>query len=140
MKAAFENGNAIPEDSHITKEEKDELLKLVEETQSWFAEVTAKLNAAEKWEDATFTIAELDSKKELVIELTNKTLNKPEPKKEEEEKEDEKKEGDTEMKPEGEENAEGEEKAEGETEMKPEAEEKGDEAMEDVSQEDDKKN
>ena len=92
LRASYDNGVSIPEDSHITVEEKDALLKLVEETKNWLVEQTENLKQAKKFEDAPFTLELLDSKKQLVVDLTNKTLNKPKPapKKEEEKVEDKK--------------------------------------------------
>lgn len=39
LTSCFESAVQIPEDSHITKEEKEELLKLIEETTQWFNKV-----------------------------------------------------------------------------------------------------
>lgn len=94
IKAAFENGNAIPDDSHITAEEKQALLKLTEETDAWYKQMNEKLETMNKWEDSGYTIAQIEDKQKLVVELTNKTLNKPKPAPKKEEKKEENKEAD----------------------------------------------
>ena len=121
LKAAEENGSKIPEDSHITKEEKEALLKLVSETQAWQTEMDEKLSKINKWEDPGYTLNQLEDKQKLVVELSNKTLNKPKPAPKKEEKKEEKADEKKEDKPEGEQPADGEKPAQSQDEPMPDA-------------------
>lgn len=95
----FSQAANIPDDSHITKEEKEELIKSCEENTNWVSNVKEIQAAIPKYEDPSFNFEELEERKKKIVELGTKILNKPEPKKEEPKKEEaEKKEGEGEMK------------------------------------------
>ena len=104
----FSQGANIPEDSHITKEEKEELMKSCEENTNWITNAKKDVSAMALHQDPSVDLAEIETRKTALIELGTKILNKPEPKKEEPKKEEEgekkedKKEGEapTEAKPE----------------------------------------
>lgn len=93
---AFENAVQIPDDSHITEEEKSELLALIETTSKWFNETKTLQASLPHHEEPLFDLNEIESKKTDVTTLFNKVINKPKPKPKVEKK-DEKKEGDAEM-------------------------------------------
>lgn len=82
----------VPEDSHITQEEKRELLKSCEENSSWLSEAISAQNSQARYEDPVFDLMELDQRKHKLLDLANKTLNKPAPAKAEK-KEEQKAEG-----------------------------------------------
>lgn len=83
----FSKAVEIPEDSHITQEEKEKLIKECEDNMSWFTNVRQIQDALPKHEDPTFELNELSDRKEKLLALADKTLNKPEPKKVPEKKE-----------------------------------------------------
>lgn len=102
---SYESAVSIPEDSHITKEEKDELIKFIEETTAWFKEAVKVQTSMKEVEDPVLDLAEVENKKNDVLSRTTVVLNKPvppPPAKEEEKKDEampdaEKKEGDAPM-------------------------------------------
>lgn len=55
---------------------------------SWFANVRQIQDSLPQHEDPTFELSELSDRKEKLLQLADKTLNKPEPKKVPEKKED----------------------------------------------------
>lgn len=87
---SYESAVSIPEDSHITKEEKDELIKFIEETTAWFKEAIKVQTSMKEVEDPVLDLNELENKKNEVLSKTTVVLNKPvPPPKKEEEKKDE---------------------------------------------------
>uniref|UniRef100_A0A7S3KTH2 Heat shock protein 70 n=1 Tax=Euplotes crassus TaxID=5936 RepID=A0A7S3KTH2_EUPCR len=83
----FSQAANIPEDSHITKEEVTELMKACEDNKNWIATCTENISTLPKHEDPAFDLAEIEHKKNALIDLGTKILTKPEPKKEEPKKE-----------------------------------------------------
>lgn len=72
----------IPGDSHITAEEKSELLKSCEENSSWLSEALSAQESQAHYENPVVDLVDLDQKRHKLIELANKILNKPAPAKE----------------------------------------------------------
>ena len=73
----------IPDESHITQEEKEELTKACEENINWVTNIKQVQDSLPQYEDPSFRLTEFDEKKGKLWELSEKILNKPEPKKEE---------------------------------------------------------
>jgi molecular chaperone DnaK (HSP70) len=87
MNGIFSKAVEIPEDSHITREEKEKLVKEVEENMNWLTNIRQVQDPLPLYEEPSFDLNELALRKEKMQELAHKTLNKPEPKKEPEKKE-----------------------------------------------------
>ena len=81
----FSKAANIPDDSHITAEEKEELTKSCEENTNWAANSKEVQNSLPKYENPAVDLAELDQRKHKLTELAEKILNKPEPKQEKKE-------------------------------------------------------
>ena len=79
----YQNAVDIPEDSHITKEEREALIKLWEENTNWLGNSLTVQESLPKYEDPAIDLSEFDQRKSILQDLANKTLNKPAPKKEE---------------------------------------------------------
>jgi len=88
----FSKAANIADDSHITKEEKEELIKSCEDNTNWISNVKEINSSLPKYEDPTINFGEVDERKNTITQLGDKILNKPEPKKEEPKKEEPKKE------------------------------------------------
>ena len=80
LQESLSQATSIPDDSHITKEEKEALIKLLMETQEWFNNTTQAQDALPKNEDPVCDINEFDTKLQAAEALAHKTLNKPKPK------------------------------------------------------------
>ena len=85
----FSNAANIPDDSHITTEEKEELSKACEENANWISNIKQIQESLPKYEDPSFNLSEFDERRSSLSQLGDKILNKPVPKKEEPKKEDE---------------------------------------------------
>lgn len=83
----FSQAANIPEDSHITKEEVTELMKSCEDNKNWIATSIENISTLPKHQDPAFDLAEIEQRKNALIDLGTKILTKPEPKKEEPKKE-----------------------------------------------------
>ncbi len=133
LETNYEAAVQIPEDSHITKEEKDKLLDLIEKTTNWVKSQCGKQDALAHDKDPLFTLEEVESMKCEVLDLANKTLNKPKPPPKKEDKKDEdKKEEDKKDNDKKDDDKKDDDKKEGDAEMKeeaPPAEDKKDEPM-----------
>jgi heat shock 70kDa protein 4 len=94
----FQKAAEIPDDSHITAEEKENLMKECQENLEWASNSKQVQNSISLHEDPTVDLTEIDTRKHKLISLAETILNKPVPKKEEpkaeDKKEDEKKEDD----------------------------------------------
>jgi len=104
----FQNAANIPEDSHITKEEKEELMKSCQENSEWISNSKEVQASISDHDDPNIDLTEIENKKLHLIELSKKILNKPVPPKPE--PKDEKKEEEAPANAEGE--KEGEKKGE----------------------------
>ena len=69
----------IPEDSHITAEEKDELFKSLEENGSWVANARALQASHALHEDPIIDLVELEQRRHKLQALAQRILNKPVP-------------------------------------------------------------
>ena len=103
----FQNAANIPEDSHITKEEKEELVKECQEDSEWIANSKQVQASISDFEDPTVDLSEIEHKRLHLIQLGKKILGKPVPAKEEPKAE--KKEEEAAPVPEGEKQPEGQE-------------------------------
>lgn len=79
----FQQAVDIPEDSHITAEEKEKLLKKCQETIDWFNNSKTVQDSLPQYEDPAIDLEELEQKKNEVVQLGNQILSKPVPKKKE---------------------------------------------------------
>jgi heat shock protein 4 len=77
----YQQAVEIPDDSHITKEEKEELLKKCQDTVDWFNKAKTAQASVPKNEDPVIDLHELENRKNEVISLGTKILSKPAPKK-----------------------------------------------------------
>lgn len=78
----FQQAANIPDDSHITKEEREQLLKKCQDVIEWFNNSKDVQNSLPTYENPVIDFNEMETKKNEVITLGNKILNKPVPKKE----------------------------------------------------------
>ena len=84
---AHQKALEIPADSHITAEEKSELLRSCEDNSNWVAEAVSAQDSQAHYEDPVVDLMDLDQKRHKFMELANKILNKPAPVKEEKKEE-----------------------------------------------------
>jgi heat shock protein 4 len=78
----FQQAANIPDDSHITTEEKEKLLKKCTDTIEWFNNSKKVQESLPLFEDPAINLNELEDKKSEVYILSDQILNKPVPKKE----------------------------------------------------------
>ena len=86
----YQNAVDIPDESHITQEEKETLIKQWEENTNWISTSVSVQSTLPLHEDPAIDLTELEQRKYALQDLATKTLNKPAPKQEEPKKEDEK--------------------------------------------------
>ena len=86
-----EKAKNIADDSHITPEEKKELVDLCQENLDWIANTKILTNKMEKYEDPAIDLIEIDQRRNKLQEKSNKILNKPVPPKKDEGKKEDKK-------------------------------------------------
>jgi heat shock protein 4 len=78
----FQKVSSLPDDSHITAEEREKLTNKCQEVLEWFNISKKAHESAPKHEDPVVDLNELEIKKNEVSVLGNQILNKPVPKKE----------------------------------------------------------